>query len=151
MSIPPHCWTDRESQKRFVYGFLWPLLPVLHASVHVCVHAYELLTREVYGYTPIISILAPREREREGKQSAKIASIPDNYSNKKNQAVTIPNSAHQFFAGGLCARPHFRSSVREEVSGSGALDDGLSCWSAGFASVYGSHISKSTRPLVACC
>ena len=29
------------------------------------------------------------------------------------QAVTIPNSAHQFFAGGLCASPHFRNSVSD--------------------------------------
>jgi hypothetical protein len=51
--------------------------------------------------------------------------------------VSIPNSAHQFFAGGRWARPHFcNSSVRpfSDISLASELEKGC-------------HISKSTRPL----
>jgi hypothetical protein len=61
------------------------------------------------------------------------------------QAVTIPNSAHQFFAGGLWASPHFRSSVSDS-SADGSFDGSFG--SGLFDSGYGSHISKSTRPLL---
>jgi hypothetical protein len=63
---------------------------------------------------------------------------------KTHQAVTIPNSAHQFFAGGLWASPHFRNSVSDS-SADGSCD--RSFGSGLFDSGYGSHISKSTRPL----